>query len=35
MDLLLSIALYGLPLAVMVAIYMARQRRTHARHRRA
>jgi len=29
-----SLALYGLPLAVVLAVYLTRQQRTHARHRR-
>src|SRR5579862_3486095 len=30
-----SLALYGLPLAIFLAVYLVRQQRTHARHRRA
>ena len=35
MDLVLSLALYGLPLAAILGVYLIRQNRVHARHRRA
>jgi thioredoxin reductase (NADPH) len=35
MDVLWSLALYGLPIAAIVAVYVLRQRRIHASHRRA
>jgi thioredoxin reductase (NADPH) len=35
MDLFWSLALYGLPIAAIVAVYVVRQRRIHAVHRRA
>src|ERR1700689_1055736 len=35
MDLMLSLALYGIPLGTILAAYLWRQRRIHERHRRA
>ncbi|HEX4153937.1 MAG TPA: NAD(P)-binding domain-containing protein [Steroidobacteraceae bacterium] len=35
MDVVFSLVLYGLPLAVVVGAYLIRQRRVHARHRHA
>jgi thioredoxin reductase/ferredoxin len=35
MDLVLSLALYGLPLAAILGVYLIRQKRVYARHRRA